>query len=421
MSITTTAATTTTAIQDPLRPPATGLKAWLMAWLPKLIPITFRVLRAIWPIARFRNYVLVTRYDDVREVFLNDKSFRVPWAAKVDIITGGFPFILGMDDTQTYREDTAALRTVVRSDDIAHRLVPEVNRHAEQAVAGAQGELEVVDQLVRRVTFEVLGSYFGIPNPPGEDLRVWATRLFEFQFVDSANDPALRLEVDVLAPRLRAHVQSVMDTRRASGQKQDDVLGRCLDAQAAGNARFTDDWIRVALMSFVVGGPPQPPMVVPQALEQLLRRPAELAGAQRAALANDDTLLAGYVFEAMRFDPLGPALPRFATRPSVIAAGTSRATSVPEGATVFAAFSSAMMDKRRLADPQSFNPRRLDHEYIHFGYGLHACFGTQMNKALLPLMLKPLLKRPNLRRAPGSGGVLSKRGAFAERLRVNYD
>jgi hypothetical protein len=36
-------------------------------------------------------------------------------------------------------------------------------------------------------------------------------------------------------------------------------------------------------------------------------------------------------------------------------------------------------------------------------------------------MLKPLLKRPNLRRAPGPDGVLSKRGAFAERLRVNYD
>jgi cytochrome P450 len=94
---------------------------------------------------------------------------------------------------------------------------------------------------------------------------------------------------------------------------------------------------------------------------------------------------------------------------------------VPEGATVLAAFSSAMMDERRLLDPQSFNPRRLPHEYIHFGYGLHTCFGAQMNKALLPLMLKPLLKRPNLRRAPGPTGTLSKRGAFAERLRVNYD
>ncbi|CAN5740287.1 cytochrome P450 [soil metagenome] len=409
------------APRDPLRPPATGWKAWLSTVVAKSIPYVFGVLRVVWPIARFRNYILVTRYDDVREVFLNDPAFRVPWAEKVGVITGGFPFILGMDDTATYRDDVSALRSVVRSDDIARRLVPAVNQLAEQIVTDAGGELEVVDQLVRRVTFEVLGAYFGIPNPPGEDLRVWATRLFEFQFVDSGNDPALRYEVDAIAPRLRAHVQSVMDDRRASGLKVDDVLGRCLAEQAAGNPRFTDDWIRVALMSFVVGGPPQPPMVMPQALEQLLRRPAELAGAQQAALANDDRLLAGYVFEAMRFDPLGPALPRVATRPTVIAKGTRRETAVQQGATVFAGFSSAMMDDRRLLDPQSFNPRRQDHEYIHFGYGLHACFGTQMNLALLPLMLKPLLKRANLRRAAGSRGLLSKRGAFAEQLWVNYD
>jgi cytochrome P450 len=364
----------------------------------------------------------VTRYDDVREVFLNDQAFRVPWARKVGIITGGFPFILGMDDTPVYRDDTAALMKVVRPADIAQRLAPAVEQLAGQIVAQANGDLEVVDSLVRRVTFEVLGSYFGIPDPPDGDMRVWATRLFEFQFVDAADDPKLRAEVDVLAPRLQAHVQGLIEARRASGVKQDDVLGRCLEEQAAGNDRFKDDWwIRVALMSFAVGGPPQPPMVVPQALEQLLRRPDALAGAQQAARANDDQLLAGYFFEAMRFDPLGPALPRVATQSTVIAAGTSRATQVPEGATVYAAFSSAMMDERRLLDPQSFNPRRLPHEYIHFGYGLHTCFGAQMNKALLPLMLKPLLKRPNLRRAPGPDGVLSKRGAFAERLRVNYD
>jgi len=417
MSMTTTAA----APQDPLRPPATGPKAWLSAWLAKRIPFGFRLARALAPIVRFRNIVLVTRYDDVREVFLNDQAFRVPWDAKVRIITGGFPFILGMDDTPVYRDDVANLMRVVRPADIAQRLVPAVNQLAEQIVTDANGDLEVVDTLVRRVTFEVLGSYFGISNPPGEDLRVWATRLFEFQFVDRANDPALRAEVDLVAPRLRTHVQDLMDQRRRSGLVQDDVLGRCLAEQASGNKRFDDDWIRVALMSFVVGGPPQPPMVAPQALEQLLRRPAELAGAQQAARADDDQLLAGYFFEAMRFDPLGPALPRVATQDTVIAAGTSRATTVPKDATVFAAFSSAMMDERRLLDPQSFNPRRLPHEYIHFGYGLHNCFGTQMNKALLPLMLKPLLKRQNLRRAPGPEGVLRKRGAFAERLRVNYD
>ena len=60
-------------------------------------------------------------------------------------------------------------------------------------------------------------------------------------------------------------------------------------------------------MGFIVGGPPQPPMVVPQAMEQLLRRPDALKGAQQAARDNDDKLLAGYVFEAMRFDPLAPS------------------------------------------------------------------------------------------------------------------
>jgi hypothetical protein len=35
-------------------------------------------------------------------------------------------------------------------------------------------------------------------------------------------------------------------------------------------------------------------------------------------------------------------------------------------------------------------------------------------------MLKPLLKQPNLRRAAGREGKLSKNGAFAERLMVTF-
>jgi len=82
---------TTTAPQDPLRPPATGLKAWLMAWLPKLIPFGFRVLRAVRPIVRFGNNFLVTRYDDVREVFLNDQRFAFHGTPKSASSPAGFP------------------------------------------------------------------------------------------------------------------------------------------------------------------------------------------------------------------------------------------------------------------------------------------------------------------------------------------
>jgi cytochrome P450 len=94
---------------------------------------------------------------------------------------------------------------------------------------------------------------------------------------------------------------------------------------------------------------------------------------------------------------------------------------VAKGANILVAFSSAMMDGRRIADPHAFNPQRPPNDYIHFGYGLHTCFGILMNLALLPLMLKPLLARHNLRRAPGPAGHLKKRGAFADQLFVEYD
>jgi cytochrome P450 len=364
---------------------------------------------------------MATRYDDVRQVFLDDEAFGVPYAPKLDVIMGGQPFFLGMGDTPTYRADTEAMRRVVRRDDIATRLAPATERAAEAIVAAARGKLEVVDDLVRRVTFDVLADYFGVPPPPNGDLRVWATRLFEFQFADPGNDPALRAEVDEIAPALRRHIQAEIDRRRASGDTRDDVLGRCLVLQAQGEPGFSDDKIRTALMGFVVGGPPQPPMVVPQALEQLLRRPDAQAGAQAAARNGDDALLGRYIFEAMRFDPLAPALPRVALKAAEIAPGTRRARKVPGGTTVLAAISSAMMDGRRVPEPQRFDPHRLPHEYMHFGYGLHTCFGMHINKALLPLMLKPLLKRDRLRRAQGPAGHLRKNGAFAERLCVEYD
>jgi cytochrome P450 len=410
-----------TPARDVLRPGPSGPKAAIMAWVMEQLPLVFRILRAVLPIVRFGKTFVVTRYDDVRETFLNDAAFRVPYAEKLDVIMGGQPFFLSMDDTPQYRSDTNAMRKVIRIDDIPQRLIPEVERLGEKIVAEANGNLEVVDQLVRRITFELYGAYFGVTDPPGGDLRVFATRLFEFQFADSGNDPSLRAEVDVMAPALRDHIQNLLDARRTSGVSQDDVLGRCLEMQKQGVTGFTDDQIRSSLMGFIVGGPPQPPMVVPQALEQLLRRPDALEGAQQAARANDDKLLGGYVFEAMRFDPIAPALPRTASRLATIAKGTSRSTDVPEGANLYIAFSSAMMDDRRLTDPRTFNPRRLPHEYIHFGYGLHQCFGIHMNNALLPLMLKSLLKRKNLRRASGAKGKLRKRGAFADALTVNYD
>jgi cytochrome P450 len=404
-----------------IRPLPDGMGTRLLQWGLAHIELFLGAARAFAPILVMGKTALVTRYDDVKEVFTVDGAFAVPYAKKLDVIMGGVPFFLGMGDTPDYRRDTAAMRKVVRIDDIASRLAPAAEAAAERIVAQANGRLEVVGDLTRAVTFEILLDYFGTPAPAQGDLRVWATRLFEFQFADSGDDPALAKEVALYAPALRAHIQGLIEARRSNGVERDDVLGRCLKMQAQGVDDFTDDKIRSALIGFIVGGLPQPPMVAPQALEQLLRRPDALARAQDAARAGDDETLSGYVFEAMRFDPLAPFLSRLVVQPHVLAAGRPRARTLPEGTNVLVSFASAMMDPRRIQDPKTFDPTRPPSSYLHFGHGLHECFGIHINKAILPRMLKPLLKRTGLQRAAGPEGHLRKQAAFADRLVVAFD
>lgn len=407
-----------TAAQSVFRPPT--LKTRLTGFAIGLMPFLLRVARRFWPIPRLGSTYIVTRYDDVRDVYLNDRAFGVPYKENLDVIMGGEPFFLSMGDTPAYHAGRDAMLAVMRREDIEARLAPQAEAMAAAIVDSAEGRLEVVDALVRRVTFDLFSDYLGVPEPPDGDLRIWGTRLFEFQFADDGS-AGLRAEVESIGARLRGHIDAEIARRRAAPDGKDDVLARCLALQAQGAPGYEDAQIRTGLMGMMVGGPPQPPMVVPQALEQLLRRPDVLAAAGQAARDGDDRRLAAFFFEAMRFDPIAPVMPRVAVEEGTIAAGTKRARKVPKGAKLMVGLSSAMMDARRLADPYGFHPDRLPHEYIHFGYGLHQCFGMHINQAVLPLMLKPLLKRKNLRRAPGRAGRLRKQGPFSVSLEVCYD
>ncbi|SEI01784.1 Cytochrome P450 [Methylobacterium sp. 275MFSha3.1] len=402
---------------DPYRAPG-GVRGWLTSRVLAAAPFVMRILRRWWPIAGGHSIWIVTRFDDVVEVFANDAAFGVPYAENLRVITGGELFFLGMGDTPEYRVQLEAMRSVVRREDLP-ALGDEAEARAQTLVDRAGGRVEVV-QLVRRVSFDLIASYFGVPEPRNGRLEVWGTRLFEFQFTGSLSDQAWVDEVSEIARAFREHIDSAVVARKGVRGQTDDVLERCLAKQDDGRDGFSDAEIRTALLCMVVGGPPQPPMVVTQALEQLLRRPAWLGRAGSAAREGRDSDLHDIVFEAMRFDPLAPGLKRLALTDNEVAAGTSRARTIPKGATVVAAFASAMMDERRIAEPQSFDPGRPAHNYVHFGHGLHECFGRHINHAILHRILKPLLAKPDLRRAGGPRGRLKKRGAFAERLEVIY-
>ena len=122
----------------------------------------------------------------------------------------------------------------------------------------------------------------------------------------------------------------------------------------------------------------------------------------------------------MRFDPLAPWMPRTVLVPRAIGSG-KHARTLPKGAKILASIASAMRDDRRVPEPHRFDATRGADQYVHFGWGLHQCFGLEITRATLPQMVKPLLLKAGLRRAPGRAGRLRKEGPFASSLVLEFD
>ena len=404
----------------PVVRPATTVKKKLTSFALDHLEPLLGLMRAFLPILVVRGKALIWRFDDVREIFLQDPAFGVPYKRKADVILGGRPFFLTMDDTPAYRAGLGAMREMVPASDVAARIVPAVEARARTMLAQSNGRIDVVDY-IRTVTFDVLLDYFGLPKAQNGDVVSWATRIFEFQFMDQDDEPALDAEIALVCPAMIAHAQAAIDARRAGGAAKDDMLGRCLARRAAGDERYNDDAIVCGLIGFIGGGVPQLPMAGPQILDQILRRPDALASAARAARANDDAALLAHVLEGLRFDAMAKFLERVALKDYVLAAGTRRAKTIAAGTPVLLSPASAMMDRRRIANPRRFDATRTQDAYMHFGLGHHQCFGLAINRGVLPAVLKPLLCAKNLRREASPSGRLRKQGMFPDTFVVRFD
>jgi cytochrome P450 len=305
----------------------------------------------------------------------------------------------------------------VRREDVASIIAPFVVETAGQLVAASDRNVDVV-ALGRTVPARLIAKYFGCPPPSDQELADWSAILFQYLFTDLNNDPAVGAGAREAAQKARQWLDDTIAARKAQPGEDGDVLGRCLAMQQIGLPGMDDVGIRNNLLGLLVGAIPTTSKCCAQALDQLLDRPAELAGAQAAAAAGADAQLARYVFEALRFNPNDPGVFRIAAEDYTVARGHLRSTTIPKGTLVLAATQSAMFDDTKVDRPNEFRIDRPPDIYMHFGYGLHTCFGRYMNQVQIPGILKPLLAAGSLRRTPGEAGKLQYSGPFPSSLRV---
>lgn len=380
------------------------------------------VLRRFHPIANVAGRVVVTRHDDVLDVLSRDEVFTISQVNGPAIERINGPFILAMDRGPEYDRDESALRSCARREDAA-RIREAARGAAARALDEARphGSIEAVQQLTRMVPTEVVvESYFGFPGPDRATLQRWLRNLFQDAFANPLADPYVRDAALQSARELKAWALPEIARRRTQGTAGDeDVMGRLI-ALGGTHPWADDDWVRRNVAGCIVGAVDTISRFSILTIDELLRRPGELAGARDAAAAGDLDRVRQYAWEAVRFNPHTPLMARHCASGAVLAAGTPRERRVPAGSSMAVGTLSAMFDGGAFPNPGRFRIDRDIRSYLHFGWGMHQCFGLGINMVVIPEIMAALLRLPRLRRAPGGEGRVALDGPFPDRLVLHF-
>jgi cytochrome P450 len=378
----------------------------------------FALLRGLKPVLVIHGIAIVTRHEDVLAVLGDDDAFGVdPYGVKMRALAG--EFILGLEDSLRYEREVSIMRLAAPRSDVA-ALTGFMAELAEQLVADAvagDGLLDVVD-LAKQASARLFVHWFGTPHADVRSLIAWTMPMFDDIFFNVSNNEQIHTSAEQAAGRLGPYLEDAIAERKRDGAcgGGEDVIGRLLAMQADPATALSDAQIATNLIGMVVGFIPTVATTVPFALDALLERPDALASAQRAAREDDDEALRAHMWEAMRLAPFAAGVLRRTRTDALLAANTHHATLIPAGTLTLAVTESAMRDGDVVADPDSFRVGRPARDYLHFGAGLHHCFGRFVNAMQIPLIAKPLLRRERLARAPGEDGQLLREGPYAKSL-----
>jgi Dyp-type peroxidase family len=234
---------------------------------------------------------------------------------------------------------------------------------------------------------------------PYATLAAWTQIAFAEVFINIAN----ARELAALAAQTTAEFFRHLDRLVAAATPSDRTLLGCLVGLNPGKYTLKADRFRVVarlLLAEIVtalGGTLIE--ALPNVLNHLLDRPDVLEKMKNAA-ASDATLDAA-IREVLRFDPVAPILFRRCEKDTYL---DNRRPLIPRGSMVAVLLKTAMFDDRVFSHPDQVDFGRNADDYLHFGYGPHACKGADIATEVLREMVKAIIRLKDLRRAAGPLG-----------------
>jgi cytochrome P450 len=382
----------------------------------------FAELRETRPILDLPVMSVVSRWADVVDLLSRNETFRVTYAPHMDPSVG--PFMLARDGAVENWRDKAAMRTLLRWDDLpairatAAKVASTALRAATQ---GAGGVFDVAATISRLVPLKIVQNCFGFPGPDDATMLAWSRATQADMFHNLINDPAV-LQADIAAGQaMQAWVGNFIDARQpwadAAGE---DTVSRLLRLTGQGLSGLDRQGVISNVCGLLVGAIETTSQAIVNATEQILLNPAQADLATRAAQKGDNAALDAIVWEALRFSPMATFVLRVAAQPAVIAPGSSYQVTVPAGRVVAAGIGSAMFDPAVFPAPDDFQTRPRD-LYMHVGFGAHTCLGQYVAYEIIPEAIRQILLVPGLQMLPQGGSAVDNAGGpFAESFKLGF-
>lgn len=290
--------------------------------------------------------------------------------------------LINMMDDPRHQVIRDTLRPGVEPPRVA-ALEPELRELAERLVAdaAARGSGDLIADLAAPFALHTALTLLGAPRADRERIARWADISMGFDDRRAGKDTQ-RSQMARMA--MYQYGASLFQARGVA--PADDFISRVAHARLpeASGQRQMSQYERDVFFPITMGaGTESPRNAIAMGLLALAERPAVWQ-----ELRADRSLLPGAIEEILRWSSPTPYNRRTATRD--VELGGHK---IAAGQKVTLWWASANRDEQVFADPFRFDIRRSPNPHLAFGYGTHACFGPELGRTELRLVLEAMLAR----------------------------
>lgn len=216
-----------------------GFVHLLGTWAKEHPENILKVIHKLRPVLTIKNVSVITSYEAVKDVLGRDGDFSVTYGPKMEMITKGKGFFLGMDDNSQGFSARNNMQMLFRRDDLESLVKPVIKSLCERQLENLPPDFDLVNDYLMYIPAKFAIQYFGLQQTKPEWLLKITQTLFEYLFIDVINDPELAKKAANAAAELREQLDKVIAFSTANIEQNslvhtDTVIARGIKLHNAG-------------------------------------------------------------------------------------------------------------------------------------------------------------------------------------------